>query len=57
MLNYTYAAFIKGMDAEKRREFDMQLMPEPSRIDELLPEALRGMTPPPGWRAVKDPWS
>lgn len=57
LLNFTYAWLVEKLDREQREELDDMLRPEPETVKSLLPERLRHMTPPPGWRAVADPWT
>lgn len=56
VLNYTYAFMVENMEPDQRKELDEMLRPEKFDATQMLPERLRGMTPPPGWKAVSDPW-
>lgn len=56
VLNYTYGFMVRNMSREDRMEFDEMLRPEPEIVKSLLPARLRNMTPPPGWKAVTDPF-
>lgn len=59
MLNYSYGFAVRNMDAKQRREFMEMLRPEPEFDESLIPERLRrlGIKPPPGWKAVSDPFA